>query len=44
VDAAMDELPEHHRTVFILRQMEGQTYEEIAEITSTNLGTAKRRL
>jgi RNA polymerase sigma-70 factor (ECF subfamily) len=44
VDAAVDQLPEHHRTVFILREMEGKTYEEIAEITSTNLGTVKSRL
>jgi RNA polymerase sigma-70 factor (ECF subfamily) len=44
VDAAVDQLPEHHRTVFILREMEGKTYEEIADITATNLGTVKSRL
>ena len=44
VDAAVDQLPEHHRTVFMLREMEGKTYEEIAEITDTNLGTVKSRL
>jgi RNA polymerase sigma-70 factor (ECF subfamily) len=44
VDAADDQLPEHHRTVFMLREMEGKTYEEIAEITDTNLGTVKSRL
>ena len=44
VDAAVDQLPEHHRTVFVLREMEGKTYEEIAEITATNLGTVKSRL
>ena len=44
VDAAVDRLPEHHRTVFVLREMEGKTYEEIAEITTTNLGTVKSRL
>jgi RNA polymerase sigma-70 factor, ECF subfamily len=44
VDAAVEELPEHHRKVFVLREMEGKTYEEIAEITSTNLGTVKSRL
>ena len=44
VDAAVDQLPEHHRTVFLLREMEGKTYEEIAEITDTNLGTVKSRL
>ena len=44
VDSVVGELPEHHRTVFILREMEGKTYEEIAEITDTNLGTVKSRL
>jgi RNA polymerase sigma-70 factor (ECF subfamily) len=44
VDGAVAELPEHHRKVFVLREMEGKTYEEIAEITSTNLGTVKSRL
>ena len=44
VERAADELPEHHREVFILREIEGKTYEEIAEITSTNLGTVKSRL
>ena len=29
----MAELPEHHRVVFVLREMEGKTYEEISEIT-----------
>jgi RNA polymerase sigma-70 factor, ECF subfamily len=44
VESAVDQLPEHHRTVFILREMEGKTYEEIAEITGCNLGTVKSRL
>ena len=44
VDAAVDQLPDHHRTVFMLREMEGKTYEEIAEITGANLGTVKSRL
>jgi len=44
VDSAVDQLPEHHRTVFMLREMEGKTYEEIAEITGANLGTVKSRL
>jgi RNA polymerase sigma-70 factor (ECF subfamily) len=30
--------------VFILREIEGKTYEEIAEITDTQLGTVKSRL
>jgi len=44
VDGVVGELPEHHRTVFMLREMEGKTYEEIAEITGCNLGTVKSRL
>ena len=37
-------LPEHHRLVFQLRELEGKTYEEIAEIAGVNLGTVKSRL
>ncbi len=37
-------LPEHHREVFVLRELEGRSYEEIAEITKANLGTVKSRL
>jgi RNA polymerase sigma-70 factor (ECF subfamily) len=44
VDSAVGQLPEHHRMVFVLREMEGKTYEEIAEITGVNLGTVKSRL
>ena len=44
VDEAVAQLPEHHRIVFVLRELEGKSYEEIAEITSTNLGTVKSRL
>ena len=44
VEKAADELPEHHREVFLLREIEGKTYEEIAEITNTQLGTVKSRL
>jgi RNA polymerase sigma-70 factor, ECF subfamily len=44
VERAVAELPEHHRIVFVLRELEGRTYEDIAEITDTNLGTVKSRL
>jgi len=44
VERAVEQLPEHHRAVFVLREMEGKTYEEIAEITGVNLGTVKSRL
>ncbi|MGH7570680.1 MAG: sigma-70 family RNA polymerase sigma factor [Gemmatimonadota bacterium] len=44
VERAAEQLPEHHREVFILREIEGKSYEEIAEITDTQLGTVKSRL
>lgn len=44
VEQSVDRLPEHHRQVFVLRELEGKSYEEIAEITSCNLGTVKSRL
>jgi RNA polymerase sigma-70 factor (ECF subfamily) len=44
VEHAVAQLPEHHRSVFVLREMQGKTYEEIAEITGVNLGTVKSRL
>ena len=44
VEAALREVPEAFRTVVILREIEGFTYEEIAEILQVNLGTVKSRL
>ncbi len=44
VEQSVGQLPEHHRVVFVLRELEGKTYEEIAEITGCNLGTVKSRL
>jgi len=44
VEDLVKELPEHHRLVFRLRELEGKSYEEIAEITGVNLGTVKSRL
>ncbi|HSJ08637.1 MAG TPA: sigma-70 family RNA polymerase sigma factor, partial [Longimicrobiales bacterium] len=44
VQNAVAQLPEHHRLVFVLREMEGKTYEEISDITGVNLGTVKSRL
>jgi RNA polymerase sigma-70 factor (ECF subfamily) len=37
-------LPEALRDVFVLRELEGKTYQDIAEITGCNLGTVKSRL
>jgi len=44
VEETVEELPEHPRLVFRLRELEGKSYEEIAEITGVNLGTVKSRL
>ncbi len=44
VNEAVEQLPEHHRTVFVLRELHGKSYEEIAQITGCNLGTVKSRL
>ncbi len=44
VDEAAALLPEHHRVVFVLRELHGKTYEEMAEITGCALGTVKSRL
>lgn len=44
VEAAVQQLPAHHREVFVLRELEGNSYEEIAEITGVQLGTVKSRL
>jgi RNA polymerase sigma-70 factor (ECF subfamily) len=44
VEDTVAKLPEHHRQVFVLRELEGKSYEEIAEITDCNLGTVKSRL
>lgn len=37
-------LPEHFRIVIILRELQGLSYDEIAKITQTNVGTVKSRL
>ncbi len=44
VEWSVAQLPEHHRVVFVLRELEGKSYEEIAEIAGCNLGTVKSRL
>lgn len=37
-------LPEEQRIILILSDIQGMAYEEIAQITNTNLGTVKSRL
>jgi len=44
VDRTVAKLAARHREVFVLRELEGKSYEEIAEITHCNLGTVKSRL
>jgi RNA polymerase sigma-70 factor (ECF subfamily) len=44
VEGALRQVPEAFRTVVVLREIEGFTYEEIAEIVQVNLGTVKSRL
>ena len=44
VDETVARLSSHHREVFVLRELEGKSYEEIAEIMHCNLGTVKSRL
>ncbi len=44
VDGVVARLPEHHRAVFAMRELEGRSYEDIAQLTGVNLGTVKSRL
>jgi len=44
IEAALRQIPEAFRTVVVLREIEGFSYEEIAEILNVNLGTVKSRL
>ena len=42
--AALESLSENHRTIIILREIEGMSYEEIAETMDCHLGTVMSRL
>lgn len=44
VHDSVRQLPAHHRHVFVLREIEGRSYDEIATMTNCNLGTVKSRL
>jgi RNA polymerase sigma-70 factor (ECF subfamily) len=44
VEEALATLPEEQRAVLLLRDVEGFAYEEIATITSTEIGTVKSRI
>jgi RNA polymerase sigma-70 factor, ECF subfamily len=44
MEQELQKLPEHYRTTVVLRDIEDLSYEEIADITETSLGTVKSRL
>jgi RNA polymerase sigma-70 factor (ECF subfamily) len=44
IQAALQELPEHHRAVIVLREIEGMSYEEMAEALEVPKGTIMSRL
>ena len=44
VEEALRQIPDAFRTVVVLREIEGFSYEEIAEILNVNIGTVKSRL
>jgi RNA polymerase sigma-70 factor (ECF subfamily) len=44
ISEALDTLPEKHRTILVLREVEGLSYEELAERLSINKGTVMSRL
>jgi len=44
IKEAIENLSEQFRLVIVLRELQGLSYEEIAEITGTNIGTVKSRL
>ncbi|GMU93890.1 MAG: RNA polymerase sigma24 factor [Candidatus Hydrogenedentota bacterium] len=44
VNAALRELPEHQREAFVLRRFQDLSYEEIADITDSPVGTVKSRV
>lgn len=44
LEKALEELSYEHRSVIVLRDIEGREYEEIAKILNISLGTVKSRL
>ncbi|HPV42522.1 MAG TPA: sigma-70 family RNA polymerase sigma factor [Spirochaetota bacterium] len=44
IHQAIDALPEELKVLVVLRDLEGNSYEDIADITGVNLGTVKSRL
>ena len=44
INSAIRKLPDQFRRVIVLRELEGLSYDEIAEITQSEIGTVKSRL
>ena len=44
IHKAIDALPDDLKVLIVLRDLEGNSYEDISEITGVNLGTVKSRL
>jgi RNA polymerase sigma-70 factor (ECF subfamily) len=44
IQAALDDLPPYHRGVILMREVEGMSYEEMAEATGVSAGTIMSRL
>ncbi len=44
IQEAVDSLPPKHRTAFVLREYEGLSYEEMAQVMQCSLGTVMSRL
>ena len=44
IDRAVERLPDHYREIVVLREVEGLSYEEIAEVLRISKGTVESRL
>lgn len=44
LEQALEDLPEEYRVTFVLREIEGLAYEEIADLLKCSVGTVKSRL
>ncbi|MCK4510435.1 sigma-70 family RNA polymerase sigma factor, partial [bacterium] len=44
IQKAVDALPEYHKSVFVLYEIEGMPYKEIADVVGCSIGTVMSRL